>query len=337
MIYAPIIIPTLCRYEHFVRCIESLKKNRWASKTDVYIALDYPLKSEHEDGYHKICDYLRGGGYEEFKNFTVVKRKINYGSEKNFSEICDWVLTKYDRFIRTDDDIEFSPNFIEYMDKCLMEYEKDPEVVAVSGYSHPIRWMTSKGSTCLKQNCVCSMWGTGFWKEKYYQLKNLLCSGYFKNNADKLIRSKSFNGIADARLISFSRTFSADKNDLMFKMTDVSVGAYISMTDKWVISPVKSKSRNWGFDGTGEYCGNIKFDKAKKMGVYNYNYRQQDIDTDDIFDLVKDELCATEENIKIYNQFHYYSKKQIFFAKLRISARKILGYDRYVRLSKLKK
>lgn len=27
MIYAPILIPTLCRSKHFIRCIESLKKN----------------------------------------------------------------------------------------------------------------------------------------------------------------------------------------------------------------------------------------------------------------------------------------------------------------------
>ncbi len=37
----PIIIPTLCRYEHFVRCIESLKENKYAQYTDIYWHCEY--------------------------------------------------------------------------------------------------------------------------------------------------------------------------------------------------------------------------------------------------------------------------------------------------------
>ena len=47
---APVIIPTLCRYDHFKRLMESLNKCTWADKTDVYIGLDYPAKEEHRDG-----------------------------------------------------------------------------------------------------------------------------------------------------------------------------------------------------------------------------------------------------------------------------------------------
>jgi len=32
-VYAPMLIPTLCRDQHFMRCIESLKKNTWAKYT----------------------------------------------------------------------------------------------------------------------------------------------------------------------------------------------------------------------------------------------------------------------------------------------------------------
>ena len=44
MIYAPVLIPTLCRADHFIRCLESLKKNTWAKYTEVYVAVDYPAK-----------------------------------------------------------------------------------------------------------------------------------------------------------------------------------------------------------------------------------------------------------------------------------------------------
>ena len=58
MVYAPIYIPTLCRSEHFQKCIESLKTNTWARYTDVYIALDYPPSEKYRAGYEKICSYL---------------------------------------------------------------------------------------------------------------------------------------------------------------------------------------------------------------------------------------------------------------------------------------
>ena len=32
-VYAPMLIQTLCRDQHFMRCIESLKKNTWAKYT----------------------------------------------------------------------------------------------------------------------------------------------------------------------------------------------------------------------------------------------------------------------------------------------------------------
>lgn len=55
---APVIIPTLCRYDHFKRLMESLNKCTWADKTDVYIGLDYPAKEEHRDGWMKIKRFL---------------------------------------------------------------------------------------------------------------------------------------------------------------------------------------------------------------------------------------------------------------------------------------
>ena len=51
----PVMIVTLCRYEHLVRCIDSLRRNKLAVETELYIGLDYPLKQEHWEGYNKIC------------------------------------------------------------------------------------------------------------------------------------------------------------------------------------------------------------------------------------------------------------------------------------------
>ena len=81
--FAPVIIPTLCRYDHFTRCIESLAKCKFSNMTDVFVALDYPAKKVHWDGYLKICEYLEDKQSEfGFKSLNIIKRERNYGVGK---------------------------------------------------------------------------------------------------------------------------------------------------------------------------------------------------------------------------------------------------------------
>ena len=96
--YAPIYIPTLCRDAHFIKGLESLKNNGWAKYTDVYIALDYPAKESHWEGYRKICDYLENGDFSVFAGFYVKKREKNIGSLANIDSMCEELAEKYDRW-----------------------------------------------------------------------------------------------------------------------------------------------------------------------------------------------------------------------------------------------
>ena len=101
-------------------------------------------------------------------------------------ELRNDILKKYDRFIRTDDDCEFSPNFIEYMDKALDKYEDDQSVVAVTGYSYPLNWHVSDKANIFKSKLLFSMWGTGFWKSKFLDLQALFNEpNYFSANFNK--------------------------------------------------------------------------------------------------------------------------------------------------------
>ncbi len=62
MIYAPVLIPTLNRYDHLRQCLESLSRCSWADKTDVFVALDYPPevnREKYEEGWQCNKAYLR--------------------------------------------------------------------------------------------------------------------------------------------------------------------------------------------------------------------------------------------------------------------------------------
>ena len=79
MIYAPVIIPTLNRYEHFCKCLESLEICTGAEYTDVYMALDYPPSDKYVDGWKKVDAFLQEKEKNNnFKSLIVYRRKENY-------------------------------------------------------------------------------------------------------------------------------------------------------------------------------------------------------------------------------------------------------------------
>ena len=53
MNYAPIIIPTLNRNDHFIKSLESLEKCSGAENTEVFVALDFHPSGKYIDGWKK--------------------------------------------------------------------------------------------------------------------------------------------------------------------------------------------------------------------------------------------------------------------------------------------
>lgn len=305
MTYAPIIIPTLSRDKHFIRLIESLRKNSWAKHTDIYIGLDFPPSDRHADGYNKICTYLENK-FPEFNKIIVIKHKKNIGSGANLRHLTMIIMEQYDRFIKTDDDAEFSPNFIEYMDKCLMKYQDDPNVIAVTGYSYPIEWHMSEGATVLKENFSCPMWGTGFWRDKYKKIHKYISQEKgLGRDADYIINSGGMNKMLNVAKYEFVNLCLSPefKDTLAAKMSDIAMRMYMATYDKYIIVPTISKVRNWGFDGSGEYCQEAIVEYEGKITARNYVYHQQPIDTQESFNLIEDTLNANDQNKDIMDAF----------------------------------
>ena len=105
VVYAPVIILTLNRYEHLKRCISSLQKNGWAKYTPLYISVDFPPASKYEEGYQKICEYLKSG-IDGFASVTVFYQRNNLGAYKNELFLIDEVRKQYDRYIFTEDELD---------------------------------------------------------------------------------------------------------------------------------------------------------------------------------------------------------------------------------------
>ena len=72
------------------------------------------------------------------------------------------------------------------------------------------------------------------------------------------------------------------------------MGIYCNLTQKCVISPIISKTRNHGFDGTGLYCG--KIENATGKHSMDLDYEGQEIDDSETIEIVPDREESFEEN-----------------------------------------
>lgn len=325
MKYAPFVVPTLCRSEHFIRMIESLKRNSWACYTDIIVGVDFPPSEKYSKGRQEICDYLDHGDFSAFKQLIVFKQTENLGAGKNAAFLGNYVAQHYDRWIYCDDDCEFSPNFLEYMDKCLDAFEDDQNVVAVTGYSYPIDWVASEGATCMKQQFNSATWGLGRWVKKSVAVSEYILSRKMLDDARMVIREGRHEKMISRCFTKYIQAaFNPDNpKELMKKVSDVSLRAYLACQDKYCVSPIVSKARNHGFDGSGLFCQNVtSVDNTKSN---SYDYGNQPIDDSEHFDIVLNNPALMEANRKKLDAFDRVPKRQLRVTKIKVFVIRLFG------------
>ena len=134
----------------------------------------------------------------------------------------------------------------------------------------------------------------------------------------KVIHEKAYRHMIDASLreyIPASVTPWRKGCRFMMGISDIVMRAYLAVAGKYVVSPVVSKVRNMGFDGSGVYCDSINTDtKGNTAGTYNYS--QQPIDESPTFEAVlnkKDSFCENRERL---NRFDIRTPAQMRRTKL---------------------
>ena len=260
-VYTPVIIPTLCRYTHFKRCLESLARCTGAEYTEVYIGLDYPAKEEHWSGYKKIRDYLETCGNLGFKKLIVIRRERNYGLgvNGNHSQLMNLVFSKYDRLISSEDDNEFSPCFLEYMNKGLELYKDDDSIYSITGYAHPINLGDYEYNFYIHY-AACA-WGIGLWRNKRMSLEKFKTS----HSPKQIILSHDIWKILSTEFFLVLPLLVMSCKQVIYG--DYYIEIYCVLTGKSNIVPFIRKTRNWGFDGSGVHCGAVKNNDYIKLPI----------------------------------------------------------------------
>lgn len=247
MTFYPVIIPTLSRYTHLRRCVESLARNTYASQTELIIGLDYPPSEKYVEGYQQVRAYLPT--ITGFKKVTIFERTENWGAVRNYTDLINYVCNTYDAFIATEDDNEFSPCFLDYMNLMLQHYKDDRRISTVSAYL-PQELATGQCLMANDQSILFSYdsnaWGFGTWRDRG-TLDQWLVNAYDVLHSYK----KSWKSF-----ITYPACFR-----MLIKMAserqvwaDVIRTQWNIVNGTFQIRPAQSLARNWGNDGTGINC-----------------------------------------------------------------------------------
>lgn len=138
---APIIVFCYNRPEHLLKTMNWLRVNKHAEESPLYVFCDGPKVNATDEQLQKIVaaravvDEM--AVVPAFKEVHIVKRDKNLGLGTSIITGVTEVINKHGKAIILEDDLETSPLFLDYMNKCLDHYEARKSVFSISGLSRP--------------------------------------------------------------------------------------------------------------------------------------------------------------------------------------------------------
>lgn len=138
---APIIVFCYNRPDHLRKTMSWLCANKHASESPLYVFCDGPKLNATDEQLGKI-EAARAVAEELaivplFKEVHIIKRTENMGLGTSIIVGVTEVINKYGKVIVLEDDLETSPLFLDYMNKCLDHYEARKSVFSISALSRP--------------------------------------------------------------------------------------------------------------------------------------------------------------------------------------------------------
>lgn len=289
--YAPVIIPTLNRYEHFQKCVKSLAKCKYADQTELVIGIDFPPSEKYKEGYKKILSYLPQ--ITGFAKITVLDTEINLGPSGNSRRLYKYVRDNgHNTVIYTEDDNEFSPNFLEYVNWALKEFEDDESIYAICGF-------TRIDTNGLRNNVYkyprYNAWGMGLWFRKRDKLNKFRDLSYHHKYLDDMPISSIFssNVIMGGSIINMLKERRV-YGDLLPSL--------LPTNEQYCLFPTISMVRNHGHDGLGIHGGSARQRNMYENLPIDTSERFVPYIVEDLYQPILDDKYKEKYHISIRNR-----------------------------------
>jgi hypothetical protein len=242
---APVHVSVFDRPNHFRACIESLKKNKGAEDTVLYIASDGPVCGESAKKVSEVRNYIKG--INGFRKIHVFAPKDN-SQKKVIFDSRESMLADNKIFIASEDDNVFSPWFLAFVNNGLAHYQDNQNVFAICGYNYPGFPLDGYVTSVPLQDFAA--WGYGSWRDR-----NIINQDFDQKKLMTEIFAKRKIFSAINHTLPHMAPMMKYILDGKLRAGDVSQAALLFKENKVCIFPSKSLVRNVGHDGSGEHCG----------------------------------------------------------------------------------
>lgn len=241
--FAPILLFTYKRLETLKQTVEALKNNFLASESNLYIFSDAGKTEADTIIVSDIRSYLKT--IKGFKKVEIFEAEVNLGLANSIISGVSKIVNLYGKVIVLEDDLRTTPNFLSYMNACLVQYESSEKVFSISGYSFNL----GKDKNGIEDSYFLNRgwsWGWATWKNKWNDV-DWKVSDYDKFSND----------------ISSRKRFAQGGSDLNKMLDSQMTGKLDSWAIRWfyhqfkinglTLYPVYSKVYNEGFDSNATH------------------------------------------------------------------------------------
>ncbi|GGH56542.1 hypothetical protein HNQ91_000026 [Filimonas zeae] len=160
---APILLFTYKRLDTLRNTVEALKKNKLAEESELFIFSDAARSEKDASIVNEVRRYIHS--ISGFKKIHITAAEKNKGLAPSIIEGVSQVLESFDSVIVLEDDLLTTPNFLFFMNQCLIKYAQEPDAFSISGYSFNLG-SSGDGNDAYFINRGWS-WGWATWKDRW--------------------------------------------------------------------------------------------------------------------------------------------------------------------------
>ena len=242
---APVVLFVFNRPWHTRQTLEALHANTLSDQSELIVFSDGPKSGASPVEIEKINE-VRAVVQEKSwcKSVKLIKSEANLGLAQSIISGVTEIVNQYGKIIVLEDDVVTSPGFLKYMNEVLDLYEKEEQVMHISGYMFPVKG--NLPPTFFYNTASC--WGWATWKNRWI---------HFRNDAQTLFREiyhahrlKDFNldNTAD-----FGRQLQANISGIK-ETWAIKWYASFFLKNGLALHPYPYLTNNFGHDLTGQNC-----------------------------------------------------------------------------------
>jgi glycosyltransferase involved in cell wall biosynthesis len=244
---APIVLFAYKRADLLQRTLAALQRNHLAADSELYVYVDGPKTPFDVPGVAEVRRVV-----EQLRGFRRVHRHYaerNQGLANAIIRGVSEVVSAHGRAVILEDDIVTAPNFLDFVNQGLTQYEYDPEVFSIGGYAFPFERPFGYADDVFFYGRTCA-WGWGIWADRWFQTDwNVPDFEQFMRDP---ARREAFNHYGSDRVRMLRRTMDGELDTW-----DIKLCYEQFKRGQLTVYPTVSKTENIGFHASGGSHTNV--------------------------------------------------------------------------------